>query len=364
MRLGTIITLALAFGALACRGQDGASSTASGPAAKTVVAQLDGRDISAAELETWMKNDLYKRELEDKAAGEVYEAQAAAIDALVTETLLENAAKKAGQTPEAYMKAQEELLGPVTDADVKAFFEQNTSRLPPDATLESLSPRIKQHLEQQRPEKVRENLRAAAKLTVLLQPPRVAVDSSGPSRGPADAPVVIVEFSDYQCPFCKRAEPTIDALVAKYPTQVRVVYRHMPLDGLHPRARAASIAAVCAEAQGKFWEYHGKLFENQQALSDEDLDKHATELGLDLASFKTCLANPETAQRVQRDSDAARAVGITGTPAFLINGILISGARPVDDFSKWIDQELAAKPGAATPAATPAAAPAATPPAS
>jgi protein-disulfide isomerase len=361
MRLGTIITLALAFGALACQRQDGASSTASGPATQTVVvAQLDGRDITAAELETWMKDDLYKREIDGKPAGEVYEAQAEAIDSLVDEALVANAAKRAGQTPDAFMKAQEDLLGPVTDAEVKAFFEQNTSRLPPGATLESLGQRIKDHLEQQRPEKVRETLRAAAKINVLLQPPRANVDPTGPSRGPADAPVVIVEFSDYQCPFCKRAEPTVTELLKKYPTQVRVVYRHMPLDGLHPRARPAAIASVCAEAQGKFWEYHDKLFSNQQALGDEDLDKSATELGLDLAAFKTCIANPETAQRVQHDSDAARAVGITGTPAFLINGILISGARPVEDFSKWIDQELAAKPAKTTPAA----APPATPPAS
>jgi len=352
MRLGTLIILALAFGALACQ-RDGASPGAASAGDSKVVAQLDGRDITGADLETWMKEDLYKREIEGKPAGEVYEAQAAAIDALVNEELVENAAKKAGQTPEAFMKAQEELLGPVGDEEVKAFFDGNTSRLPPGATLESLAPRIKQHLESQRPEKVRENLRAAAKIAVLLEPPRANVDATGPSRGPADAAVVIVEFSDYQCPFCKRAEPTIDAVLAKYPTQVRVVYRHLPLDGLHPRARPAAIASVCAEQQGKFWEYHGKLFENQQALNDEDLDKHATELGLDQAAFKACQQNPETAQRVQRDSDAARAVGITGTPAFLINGILISGARPIDDFSKWIDQELAAKPAAATPAAAP-----------
>ncbi|MGH2897137.1 MAG: DsbA family protein, partial [Solirubrobacteraceae bacterium] len=289
------------------------------------MAQLDGRDISSADLETWMKNDFYQREIGGKPAGEVYEAQAEAIDSLISESLVANAAKRAGQTPDAFMKAQEDLLGPVTDAEIKAFFDENTTRLPPGSTLESIGPRIKDHLMAQRPEKVRETLRAAAKINVLLQPPRASGDPTGPSRGPANAPGVIVEFSDYQCPFCKRAEPTVTELLKKYPTQIRVVYRHMPLDGLHPRARPAAIASVCAEAQGKFWEYHDKLFENQQALNDEDLDKSATELGLDLAAFKTCLANPDTALRVQKDSEAARSVGITGTPAFLINGILISG---------------------------------------
>jgi protein-disulfide isomerase len=180
----------------------------------------------------------------------------------------------------------------------------------------------------------------------------VNVDATGPSRGPADAKVTVIEFSDYQCPFCKRAEPTVQALLQKYPTQVRLVYRHMPLDGLHPRARAAAIAAVCAEQQGKFWEYHDALFQNQQALSDTDLDKYAADLGLDAGKFKTCRQDPATETRVNTDAAAARQAGLTGTPAFFVNGILISGARPIEDFTRWIDQELAAS--GAPPAKTPA----------
>jgi len=346
MRHQTIIALALALAALGCQRHDAGSAASTNPAQSMVVAQLNGRAISAGELETWMKNDLYNREIEGKPAGEVYESQTQAIDSMVNDLLVDEAAKKAGQTREAYLTAQEQALGPVNDAEVKAFFDTNTSRLPPGATLESLGPRIKQHLEAQRPEKVRENLRAAAKLDVLLQPPRTQIDAIGPSRGPADAPVVIVAFSDYQCPFCKRVEPTIDAVMAKYPTQVRLVFRHLPLDGLHPQARPAALAAVCAESQGKFWEYHTLLFANQQALGSEDLDKYAATAGLDVPAFKTCLQSPETAQRVQNDAEAARAAGITGTPAFFINGLLISGARPIEDFEKWIDQEIAAAPKA------------------
>ena len=343
MRLRLITSLALGLCALACQPKDGGSPAAKSAAESAVVAQLDGRDISAAELEIWMKEDLYKRETSGKPAGEVYEAQTQALDAMLSELLVEQAAKQAGQTPEAYLEAQVLALGPVTDVEVKAFFDENTSRLPPGATLESLAPRIKPHLESQRPDLVRQNLRGAAKVAVLLQPPRTNIDAIGPSRGPADAPVVIIAFSDYQCPFCKRAEPTIDAVLAKYPTQVRLVFRHLPLDGLHPQARSASIAAVCAEQQGKFWEYHAKLFENQQALGDEELARYATEVGLDMTKFKACQQSPETAQRVQLDADVARSAGITGTPAFFINGILISGARPLEDFEKWIDLELAEK---------------------
>ena len=350
MRSRSIIPLALVLGLLACQQQDaGGAATA---ADTTVVAQLNGRDINAAELELWMKDNLYKREMQNKPAGEVYEEKAQAIDELVNERILADGAKQAGQTPEAFLEAQTLALGPVADAEIKAFFDENVSRLPPGSTLEDLAPRIKAHLESQRSEKVSENLRAAAKLTVMLEPPRANIDATGPSRGPADAPVVIISFSDFQCPFCKRVEPTVDAVLAKYPTQVRQVFRHLPLDALHPHARPAAIASVCAEQQGKFWEYRAKLFENQQALGDEDLDKYATAVGLDTTAFKACQKSPEAAQRVQVDADVARTNGISGTPAFFINGILISGARPLEDFEKWIDRELAGKSGPPAPPAS------------
>ena len=349
LRVALSASRARARSARACKPAS-APPTAQTAGGSEVVARLDGTDITQAELETWIKDQLYEREMGDKAAGEVYEANARAIEELISQRILSQAAAKASQTPDEYLKAQSDALGPVTDAEVKAFFEENKSRLPADATLETLGPRIKAHLEAQRPETVRANLREKAEVAVLIQPPRADVAATGPSKGPENAPVTVIEFSDYQCPFCKRAEPTIQAVLAKYPNQVRVVFRHLPLDGLHPRARAASIAAVCAENQGKFWPYHDQLFANQTAMSDEDLDKYATASGLDLAAFKTCRQSPEAAQRVQADADAARAVGITGTPAFLINGILISGARPLEDFSKWIDQEIQASEAAAAPA--------------
>ena len=350
MRRRSIILVALLLSGIGCQPQGAGSSATAGDT--DVVAQLNGRDISAAELESWMKDDLYEREVQGKPAGEVYEAKTEAIDRMVNEQLVADAAKQAGQSSEAFLDAQVLALGPVTDVEVKAFFDENLSRLPPGSTLEELAPRIKPHLESQRPETVVKNLRAAAKLTVVMQPPRTSIEATGPSRGPADAPVVIVAFSDYQCPFCKRAEPTINAVLSKYPTQVRLVFRHLPLDALHPQARPAAIAAVCAEQQGKFWEYHEKLFENQQALGDEELSQYATAVGIDAAVFKTCQQSPEAAQRVQVDADTARTAGITGTPAFFINGILISGARPLEDFEKWIDMELADKPQTPAPPAS------------
>jgi protein-disulfide isomerase len=327
------------------------------------VATLNGHEIHKDQLIQWIKDDLYKNEIADKAAGEAYDVEIQAIDSLIDEQIVADAAKAAGKTPEAYLDEQVAALGPVSDDEIKAFFDQNRQRLPSDATLDGFKDRIRQHITTSRPEKVRETLRKQAKIAVLLQPPRVAVAPDGPSRGPADAPVVVVEFSDYQCPFCKRAEPTVTALMQKYPTQVRLVYRHLPLDQIHPRARPAAIAAVCAEQQGKFWEYHDTLFANQQALADADLEKYATTLGMDADKFKACRADPASDSKVSADAAAARAAGLTGTPAFFVNGILVSGARPLDDFTKWVDAELAAK-GQAAPAPAPAQATPTTPPAS
>jgi len=344
---------ALLAATIACSGRDSSKSApgaAATPGGDTVVAKLNGSDIKASALETWIKEDLYKREVADKPESEVYDLRAQAIESLIDERLLADAAKKGGKSPDDYQADQVKALGPVTDDEVKAFFDENRSRLPPDATLEAFAARIRSHLESQRPEKVRAELRKNAQVAVLMQPPRVNVDATGPSKGPADAAVVLIEFSDYQCPFCKRAEPTVLEILQKYPTQVRLVYRHMPLDGLHPRARAAAIAAVCAEQQGKFWEYHDLLFANQQALADADLEKYAAQVHLDPAAFKTCRQDPATETRVNADATAARAAGLTGTPAFFVNGILVSGARPLEDFTRWIDQEIAAK-GAAPAAA-------------
>ncbi|HXZ86717.1 MAG TPA: thioredoxin domain-containing protein [Myxococcota bacterium] len=344
-RAGLAALLVVAF---ACkRGAENASpgSAALAPSDNPVVATLNGKNIDANTLEAWIKEDLYKREVGDKAPGEVYDLRVQAIASLIDERLLAEAATKAGTNQDQYLLDQVKALGPVSDDEIKKFFEENRSRLPADATLEAYAARIKSHLESQRPDRVREELRKSAQINVLMQPPRANVEATGPSRGPANAAVTLIEFSDYQCPFCRRAEPVVKQLMQKYPNDLRLVYRNMPLDALHPRARAAAIAAVCADQQGKFWEYHDKLFDNQQALADSDLEKYAAELGIDASAFKTCRADPATEARVNSDAEAARAAGLNGTPAFFVNGILVSGARPIEDFTRWIDQEIAAKAG-------------------
>ncbi len=166
----------------------------------------------------------------------------------------------------------------------------------------------------------------------------VSVDGA-PARGPAEAPVTIVEFSDFQCPYCSRVGPTLAALRAQYPSQVRIVYKHLPLS-FHRSALPAAKASVAAQRQGKFWEMHDLLFANQKKLDEATFKGHAEALGLDLARFEADLKSSEVAALVAKDQAEARALGVTGTPGFFVNGRFLSGAKPVSSFQKLIDAEL------------------------
>jgi protein-disulfide isomerase len=161
-----------------------------------------------------------------------------------------------------------------------------------------------------------------------------------PSRGPKNAPVTLVLFSDFQCPFCKRVEPTITQLEKEYPGKIRVVWKNMPLE-FHQHAKPAAAAALAAGEQGKFWEMHAKLFENQTALDRPNLEKYAQELGLDVAKFKAAMDSDKLGAKIQSDMKEAAAVEVNGTPATFVNGRKIGGAYPYDTFKKLVDQELA-----------------------
>ena len=174
----------------------------------------------------------------------------------------------------------------------------------------------------------------------LLEPFRIQVAADGPSKGPASAPVTVIEFSDFQCPYCKQVVPTIEQAIAKYGDKIRVVFRQYPLTSIHPQAFKAAEASLCAAEQGKFWELHDRMFANQQKLGVDDLKKHAADLKLDTAKFNKCLDSGEKASVVQADLADGKKVGVTGTPAFFINGILLSGAQPFEEFKSIIDEEL------------------------
>lgn len=174
---------------------------------------------------------------------------------------------------------------------------------------------------------------------------RHTVDTAGaPLRGPQSAMVTIVAVSDFQCPFCKKVEPTLQQILQTYPNDVRIAYKHMPLD-FHAKAPEAHAAAESAHQQGKFWEMYAKIFENQAELSSEKYETYAAELGLDVARFKEDMASIDVKQRIEADKAEVQKLGVMGTPAFFINGRYLSGAQPFENFKAMIDAELGRKAG-------------------
>lgn len=171
---------------------------------------------------------------------------------------------------------------------------------------------------------------------------RYDIETEGyPSLGPADAPITIVEFSDFQCPFCKRFhEETYQALLESYPGQIRFVYRNLPLTSIHPDAMSAAVASLCADEQNVYWDFHDKLFSGE-LLNRNVYTQYASELNLDTDKFSACLDSGKFDDFISQDMDFALNLGVQSTPTFFINGLAIVGAQPLSSFQNLIDKELA-----------------------
>ncbi len=182
-------------------------------------------------------------------------------------------------------------------------------------------------------------------LTVLISPPKVKIPVD-PQRlkGDSKAPVTIVEFSDFSCPYCAKAELTVNELLAKYPGKVKVGYRDFPLRQLHPQAQLAAEASRCAGEQNKYWEYHDLLFANREKQDRSDLVGYASSLKLDSKQFETCLSTGRYKPQIEEDVRLGNAAGIISTPGFLVNGRFLGGARPLADFERIVNEELSKPP--------------------
>lgn len=161
-----------------------------------------------------------------------------------------------------------------------------------------------------------------------------------PRKGPSDARVTLIEFSDFQCPYCSRVGPTLQRVATEYADQVAIVFKHMPLD-FHTKARPAHRASEAAHLQGRFWEMHDLVFDNQANLSEAQYVAYAEQLGLDVARFERDMASAAVEKRVEADTREAAKLGVRGTPSFFINGRYFSGAQPFSEFKRRIDAELA-----------------------
>ncbi len=339
-------TTAIGFGllaTLACQhlNQDQPHGDGSGgPAPSEAAATLDGRTITVGELDNYIREQLFSQATSDSNPAKLYEVRSSTLQGMIDELILENAAAAANLSSEDYLKQQAEAKGEVSEDEIAAFYNEHIDRMG-ERDLDQVRDDISAYLTEQRVATIVADLRDQATTETLLEPARVEVEAIGPSKGPDDAIVTLIEFSDFQCPYCKRVVSTIEQIVAKYPTQVRFVFRNLPLNRIHPRAQPAAEAAACAGKQGNFWGYHDLIFENNRALSDEDLEGHASELGLEMEAFRQCVQNRETQQIVDTDLAAAGALRISGTPSFMINGIPLHGAQSVEALSAVIDDEIA-----------------------
>jgi protein-disulfide isomerase len=309
------------------------------------VARIAGEVVTADELDKSIRNEL--NEMEQKT----YDLRKQALDQLINQRLVEQKAKAAGKEVADFLRA--ELATKVAepkDEEVRALYERAKAAKQVEEPFDKVKDQIVGFLKQQKGQAVLaqylEQLRAESKVEVLLPaylPPKVEVAALGPSKGPENAPITIVEFSDFQCPYCARAEPTVKDLMEleKYKGKIRLVYRDYPLE-FHKLAPKASEAAHCAGDQGKYWEMHGRLFAATPKLELTDLKGYARELSLDAGRFDKCLDSGEKTKLVQEHFKAGADAGVRGTPAFFINGRLISGAQPLEAFKTIIDAELAA----------------------
>jgi protein-disulfide isomerase/Skp family chaperone for outer membrane proteins len=316
------------------------------------VAEVNGQIITQLELQKAAEAELSNLEIrrlqnESNLAQDKQQILTKALDELIAQRLIEAEAVKQKKTREQLLEAEvESNVETPSDDEVDAFYEANKDRIPiPKAQA---LPQVKQYLvERSRAQfenMLISRLRREYGVKSYLEPIRVQINTAGfPSRGPADAPVTIVEFSDFECPYCGGLYPTLKQVEKNYPQQVRIVYRQFPLANIHPHAQKAAEASLCANDQQKFWEFHDSMFTNQRELSVPDLKQRAVDLKMDTQTFNQCLDSGRHAADVQADIQEGARNGVTGTPAMFINGRFLSGNQPYAEIRSVIEDELQRK---------------------
>ena len=300
---------------------------------RVILADVDGQIVYASDLEKSAGKALSEQR------ERLYELQKQKLEEYVNAVLLTREAQKSGVPVETLLDREvHSKIMPITDDEIEVFYGSNKSRLGMD--LKEAREQIREFLRVKKIEAQKalylKSLRSNSRIETYLKVPplfRAEVPITGaPSKGPEYAPVTIVKFEDYQCPFCKQVQPIFKELLSRYNGKIRLVHKDLPLDSIHPQSRQAAEAARCADEQGKFWSYHYVLYTNSSNASQENLKSYAKEVGLDVNAFERCLGNGKFRAVVQRDLMDGAQLGVTGTPTFFINGREISGNQPLEDF--------------------------------
>ncbi len=342
----TILLIFLAIGGTALMAQQ-KSASGSKP-----LASVNGKPITEDDVNRAASDDLDKLELQ-KLQAEVnftrnsYEIRQNALKRLVEEQVLDAEAAKQGisRTDLLAKEVDQKVKDPTPD-EINAFYEANKARI--TTPKEQVLPQIQQYLKQQSLTKVKdaliERLKKEQNVAIYLEDLRYEVATAGfPVRGPEEAPVTIVEFSDFQCPFCRNFSTTLNRISRQFPNHVRVVYRQLPLTEIHPLAEKAAEASLCAQEQGRFWEFHDQIFRDQSPLSLDGIKSKAQAIGLDTAAFNSCLDSGRQEQKVKKDIRDGATLGVSGTPAIFINGRFLNGARPYEEVAAVVLEEIQKK---------------------
>jgi len=318
-------------------------ATAQSPAndkSRSPLAVVNGQSIYDADL-TAVGAQLWQLRNQE------YQLKSSALESVINQKLLDAEASGKGVSADKLLEQEVDAkLGEPSDAELEAFYLGQKDRLGNRSFAElkdQLRPALKQTKIQQARQDYYKRLREKAEVSILLDAPKVEVKADpGRLRGDAKAPLTIVEFSDFQCPYCQAVLPTLKEVLVKYEGRVSLGYRDFPLLQIHAQAQQAAEASRCAGEQGKFWEYHDLAFANQSRLQQPSLIEHARKLQLDDKRFEACLASGKFRNAVQSDLQDGMKAGVNGTPAFYINGISLSGNQPASAFYKIIDEQLAA----------------------
>jgi protein-disulfide isomerase len=303
------------------------------------VAKVGGATISATQLDEWVGNGALA------LATQMYEVKRRTLEERIGKLLLEEeAARRKVSVAELERVEIEQKVLAVTPEEARAVYDATQDQFR-DASqgeaAETIASRMKTQRTARRRAELLKELETKHGVQRLLEPPRVIVaEGDAPSKGSKTAPVSIVIFSDFQCPYCVKARTTVKQIEQKYGEQVRFVYRDFPLP-MHQQAPKAAEAGRCAHDQGKFWEMYDKLYDNATNLEVAALKRYAAEVGLDGNAFGECLDSGRHAAEWGKDRAEGESYGIKGTPAFLVNGRFLQGARPLEAFAELIDEELA-----------------------
>jgi len=337
--LSCLLLLVVVAGVSAQKRTKSANDTTKVGDSGDALAVINGQPLSDDDLMPYVQGQVFQLRLQE------YEVKSKALEKLIDQKLMEAEGKKKGIAPDKVLEQEVDAKVPEpTDAELQALYIVQKQQLA--KSFEELKPQLQQLLKKAKIQEARESyfkqLRQQAGVAVLLRKPKVDV-AYDPARlrGNPNAAVVIVEFSDFQCPYCQSVEPTLKKVLAKYGDRVSLAYRDLPLRELHPQAEMAAEASRCAAEQGKFWEYHDLLFANGGDLNRDALLRHARTLKLDDKQFDSCVSTGKYKAQVDQDLQLGLRAGATGTPAFYINGNLLTGNLPEETLEKAIDAELA-----------------------